>query len=553
MVFFGKKKIQTDSKEIIQTYSPMSSKERLFYVGFLILALIFTVRYILWWFQPQHIPTNTSIFLPVISIMNYILFVLLTYVVFFGLILRLGAWFTAWFMKRPKNIKPQENLKVAFITCYVPGKEPLKMLEKTLISMRDNEYKHDTWVLDEGRDPEVQKLAKRLGINYFSRQGIAQYNLRRGLFRRKTKAGNLNSWRNEFENDYEIIAQIDMDHKPHKKFLKSLLGYFTDPQVGYVGIPQVYKNTRNWIAKGASEQTHFYYGPIQQGSYGSHMPFLIGTSHLYRVVAMQDIGGYAPTISEDYLTGFRFVNKGWKGVYVPKILARGLGPTSWADYFNQQMRWSYGLYEILFSHTRTLFSKLSIKQKINIIFSQLFYFNGFTLIFGVFLTVLYLFTGITPTNMEVEEWILYAFPAYFSNFSLSLFLHKYHIDRKNEPRVGVAGMLLGQAASIVYAYALVRIILRKRLVYTVTPKGRKKSTNIRTFTPHITILFASVLGLEWSFIQNFDSEIMRFWATMNILLFSAIIGSNYVHSLNYYKKVFRIPTSLFKSLQISRS
>lgn len=548
MVLFRRNTIQAEEK-YIQNYSPMSTKERVLYVSLIVVAIIFITRYVVWWFQPSHIPFGWNSVSPFLRPLDYILFSILSFVVFFGTFLKMGAWITAWFMRKPNKIKPQNNMKVAFITCYVPGKEPLKMLEKTLVAMKNNDYPHDTWVLDEGKSKEVKKLAKSLGVKYFTRNGVTKYNLRQGSFRRKTKAGNLNSWRNEYEKNYDVIAQIDMDHKPYKKMLKSLIGYFSDPRVGYVGIPQVYKNRKNWIARGASEQTHFYYGPIQQGHYGADMPFLIGTSHLYRVEAMQEIGGYAPTISEDYLTGFKFINKGWKGVYVPTILARGLGPTSWADYFNQQMRWSYGLYEILFSHTRKLFLKLSFKQKINIFFSQLFYFNGLTLIFGVFLTLLYLFTGITATNMSVDEWIFYAFPAYASAFFITLFLHRYHIDKKNEPKIGFSGMLLGQAASIIYSYALLRLIFNKRLVYTVTPKGRRKPTNFNTFIPHASILLASVIGLEWSYIHNFSSEVMRLWAGINIATFSTVIGSNYIHYVKIIKNSFKARISFLKRIQ----
>ena len=37
----------------------------------------------------------------------------------------------------------------------------------------------------------------------------------------------------------------------------------------------------------------------------------------------------------------------WKGVYTPDVVAVGEGPTSWTDYFNQQKRWAYGIWEIL--------------------------------------------------------------------------------------------------------------------------------------------------------------------------------------------------------------
>jgi hypothetical protein len=72
--------------------------------------------------------------------------------------------------------------------------------------------------------------------------------------------------------------------------------------------------------------------------------------------------------AEDYLTGVYFFSNGWKGVYLPQVVAEGHGPVNWVGYFNQQTRWSYGLFEILFKHSYKHFFKLTLKQKINIFY-----------------------------------------------------------------------------------------------------------------------------------------------------------------------------------------
>lgn len=519
----------------------MSIFERFTFAGLIMLGLWTTLRYALWWFQPGHIPTNRLSdqysFFPVV---DFLLFLILSFVVFFGLILKIGTWFTTWFMKRPVYIPPQTGLRVAFLTCYVPGNEPLEMLRKTLIAMKKADYTHDTWVLDEGNRDEVKSLCAELGVKHFSRFDKSHYNQQSGPFRKKTKAGNLNSWRNEYEHEYDIVAQLDMDHVPHSDYLMKLLGYFTDPGVGFVGIPQIYKNSENWIARGAAEQTHFYYGPLQQGFYGAHMPFLIGTTHVYRVKAMQSFGGYSPTIAEDYLTGMHFFSHGWRGVYVPEVLAEGLGPVTWEDYFNQQLRWSYGLFEILFKHTHRHIFKLSLNQRINLFFSQLFYFSGIATFLGFILTSVYLVFGINSANIDVIEWGFYAIPAYFSGVLILIFLHRFYIDPKNEPKFGIYGMLLGQAANIIYTVAFAKFITKQKLTYVVTSKNNDSvsSVNWKVFTSHIMILLISILTLEISFITSHDSIVMRFWAVVNAFFLTGIILTGYWFSIK----------SLFKGL-----
>ncbi|MGH7203183.1 MAG: glycosyltransferase family 2 protein [Candidatus Levyibacteriota bacterium] len=512
-------------KEVsLENYSPMSVFERIIFTFLLIVGLFTTFRYTKWWFIPSHIPTNW-LHTP-FHFFDVFIFGALSFVVFLGLFLKIGTWFTIWFIKRPKQMEfPQNLYRVAFITCYVPGKEPMEMLEETLVAMRDAHYQHHTWVLDEGNDPEVKKLCNKIGVFHFSRKDQPHYNQTQGFYRARTKAGNLNSWRHAYEHHYDIVAQIDMDHKPHKNYLIRQLSFFSDPKVGYIIIPQIYKNTKNWIAKAAAEQTHFYYGPLQQGLYGSHMPFLIGTTHLYRVEAMKGFGGYSPTIAEDYLTGMHFTSNNWKGVYLPEVLAQGHGPTNWTDYYNQQMRWSYGLYEILFKHTHRHFPKLSFIQKINLSFSQMFYFSGVATLIGFILTSLYLSFGINSSNMSLFEWCVYALPAYISGYLIYAFLHRYYIEPSKEPAIGIYGSFLSIAASIIYAIAFFNFITRKKLTYKVTAKGNSTHgfSNIPSLAAHIILLLFAVIALEISYILHHSSLIMRFWDVLNIFLISALL------------------------------
>ncbi len=518
-------------RERAQSTAGMSKAERITYLAFVGLGLFFFFRYLLWWFQPSHLPENPS--LGNFYFVNIFLFSVLSYVVFFPSFLKLGTWLSMWFIKKHEDLIPPKGYKVAFVTCFVPGKEPIEMLKETLIAMKAVDYDHDTWVLDEGDSEDVKKICKELEVNHFSRFGKAHYNQSEGHFKSKTKAGNLNSWRVEFEHNYDFIAQVDMDHVPKKDYLTKQLGQFIDPKVGYVVAPQIYKNTENWIARGAAEQTHFYYGPHQRGFSGVGMPFLIGTTHIYRVKAIQDFGGYAPSISEDYLTSMHFSSHGWKGVYVPEIVAEGLGPTSWSDYLNQQSRWSFGLYHILFTHLKKHFFKLTFFQKTNLFFSQIFYFSGLTTVLGFVLTIIYLLTGINSTNMTINEWALYAIPAYLSSILVLIFLHRFYLKPKEEPIIGVRGMLLGQAASIIYTVSLLRFIFGGKLTYVVTSKtGESESwTPFKSLTPHIAILVVSILALTVSLITGHNSLIMRFWAVLNIFFLSTLLIAIYWQNL----------------------
>lgn len=495
-------------------------------------SFVLLLRYFIWWTSPTHLPQNTFIIPEMQFAINLALFVLLTFIIFIGHIMHLTTWLISLNIKQPITKKPKEGLRVAFLTCYVPGSEPLYMLKKTLIAMLKVQYKHDTWVLDEGNDPSVQKLCRELGVQYFTRSGIPYYNANTGSFRAKTKAGNLNAWRDVNEHNYDVVAQIDMDHIPKETFFMETLGYFDNPEVGFVVPPQYYRNRKNWISRGAQEQTNFFYGALMRGLGGLHIPLLIGTSHIYRVKAMEQIGGYSPNIAEDHLTGLTLHSYGWKSVYVNKILARGIGPLNWADYFNQQMRWSYGLFEILFKFGPKLRKTLQLRQKLMYFLIQLFYFTGVAMVLGVFLTSLYLLFGINTTNINFMEWFTYAFPSYVISTLTLLYLYLYNINPEEESPFGMLGMFLGIGASVIYAIAFFKFVTRQKLTYLVTNKNAEsipRPLPLSVFSTHIALVLLSVVSLIASLLLDHNSLILRFWSVIFTATTTAVIASNYYY------------------------
>lgn len=498
---------------------------------FVVVALL--VRYIFWWFEPQHIPLNW-INSP-LHFIDFAVFSLLSFVIFIGYISTFGVWLSIWSMSKPKALIPQPGLRVAFLTCYVPGKEPLSMLKKTLLAMIAVRYTHDTWVLDEGNDPEVKALCRELGARYFTRKNKPGFNEYQGSFRTKTKAGNHNAWRYFYESEYDVIAQIDMDHKPKRNFLEKTLGHFSDPKVAMVGSPEIYKNKENWIAKGASEQSAIFHHIMQTGYYGVDMPLLIGTSHLYRVTAMNDIGGYAPTIVEDHLTGMKLYAKGYKGVFVPDVLAQGHGPLNWADYFNQQFRWSYGLFEILFKHTPFMVKNLKWQQRIHYVLAQTYYLTGVGVFLGIVLTILYLLFGIQPTNMRLGEWLSYAIPLFIAEQALQMFIYRLSVNKKHSPIVGLTGKFLNLGANMIYVMAFFMFLLQRRISYEVTAKDTKRQpvvVPLHVFDFHIAMLLLASAGLFLSVVTDHTAMMQRLWGLFTVVSMSLVIASNYVPFAN---------------------
>ncbi|OGK42846.1 hypothetical protein A3A74_01410 [Candidatus Roizmanbacteria bacterium RIFCSPLOWO2_01_FULL_35_13] len=517
----------------------MNRLQSAIYLALVASAVFFTLRYFIWWINLTHIPLNWTY--ANLHFLDVLIFITLTFAVFLPMLNDFGVWFALWFMSKPKHIPIIKKYTVAFLTCYVPGKEPIDMLEKTLTAMKKVRYEHDTWVLDEGDDSEVKLLCKRLDVKHFSRKCRLQYNQSEGKYRTKTKADNHNAWLNQFEDNYDIIAQIDMDHIPEPDYFERTLGQFEDPKVGIICMPQYYKNTDNWIARGSAEQAYLFHGPIQQGYYGCDMPFLIGTSHIYRRTAMKDIDGYAPTIVEDHLTGMLFYSRGWKGVFVPEVLARGDGPTNWLDYFNQQMRWSFGLFEILFNHTPKILDKLNWQQKINYFTAQLYYFSGVSVFLGTVLTFFYLVFGINSAHMNLLIWLTYSVPTFILGILIQIYVHQFTIDPKKEPVYGIIGMFLNLGANLIYTLAFFKFIAGKKMQYMVTKKGSMaidSKTPIEIFIPHLVMVFLMTYALASSFVLKNNALQLRLWAVFSIISLSGVVGSS--HLYYFYKRLEKL-------------
>jgi cellulose synthase (UDP-forming) len=529
--------------------SAMSKGQRAFY--FFIILFGFTLASIFgfWWLKEGHIPTNFS---GRAHILDLALYSTLTFVVWYHIIQELFFWFVGFFMKHPQPIQPSPGMKVAFLTAFVPGSEPLEMLEKTLKAMVSADYPHDTWLLDEGDDQEAKRLCALYGVRHFSRKGIEKYNTPDGHFKAKTKAGNYNSWYKEHGEKYEYVAQIDVDFIPNKDFLTKTLGYFQDPKVGFVGSPQVYGNTEDsWIAKGAAEQAYGFFGTIQKGLYSHDMPLFIGANHVVRVKAHNTIKGYSGHIVEDHLTGMKFYANGWKSVYVPEVLAVGEGPSTWDAYFSQQMRWAYGLFHILFTQSPKLFLKMKPLHIFHYFILQQYYVYGLAQALAILLLALYLIFGVEATSMKLGNLLIFYLPLMVVQQIIFIYLQKFNIDPKKEKGFMIRAKLLNFAVWPIYFVALLGVLTGKRLTYKVTPKGDRQGEDevkLSLFIPHFILGSITFAGLIASFYTKHQAIQLIFFAWLNTTILYYFVLNEAVKKLMNFIESLELSNAPFVSL-----
>jgi cellulose synthase/poly-beta-1,6-N-acetylglucosamine synthase-like glycosyltransferase len=194
-------------------------------------------------------------------------------------------------------------------------------------------------VMDDSARPEVAELAAEYGFTYDVRDN-------RPLLK---KAGNLKYAFDRTEGD--LIVIFDADFCPRADFLTELVPYFGDPTIAIVQSPQFFdadKKRQGWLEESAgSVQESFYrWAQVSRDKLGA--PICVGTCAIYRRSALHDSGGFAQIgHSEDVHTGVNLMKVGYRTIYVPIVVAKGLCPDKLSSFISQQYRWCLGSMSLL--------------------------------------------------------------------------------------------------------------------------------------------------------------------------------------------------------------
>ncbi|RPK74575.1 cellulose synthase catalytic subunit [Streptomyces sp. ADI95-17] len=441
----------------------------------------------------------------------------------------------------PVPVVPETGTRVAFLTSFVPGKEPLEMVTRTLeaaVRVRHRGPLH-VWLLDEGDDPAVKEVCARLGVHHFSRRGVAHWNRDRGPHRARTKHGNYNAWLDAHGGDYEFFASVDTDHVPLPNYLERMLGYFRDPDIGFVIGPQVYGNYDTFVTKAAESQQFLFHALIQRAGNRYGAPMFVGTSNAVRISALRQIGGLYDSITEDMATGFEMhrarnprTGRKWRSVYTPDVLAVGEGPTAWTDFFTQQLRWSRGTYETILKQYWKGFCSLPPGKLLNYTLMIVFYpMSALNWILAALSCALFLGIGASGVQIDPVVWMMLYGNASALQIGLYTWNRRHNVSpHEPEGSGGLAGMMMSALCAPVYARSLLDAVLRRKSSFVVTPKGDSCSPDTLFGTFRIHLFFLLVFGgsIAASFVFGHGHPAMLTWAAMAMLITAApVLGWRY--------------------------
>ncbi len=433
----------------------------------------------------------------------------------------------------PVPVTAQAGIRVAFLTTYVPGKEPLSMVRATLegavrVTHPGPGGVVDVWLLDEGDDVQAKALCEELGVRHFTRHGVPEWNRTKGVHKARTKHGNYNAWIAMHGGAYDYFASVDTDHVPHPDFLARMTGFFRDPDVAFVVGPQVYGNYTAPVTKAAESQQFLFHALIQRAGNRYRAPMFVGTNNVVRIAAVKQIGGLYDSITEDMATGFELhrhrnpkTGHHWQSVYTPDVLAVGEGPASWTDFFTQQMRWSRGTYETLFKQYWKAPFTMPPGRLLSYTLMLVYYpMTAVNWLLGILSCFLFLWFGASGTQVSASVWLMLYSDAAALQVGLYLWNRRHNVSpHEPEGSGGLAGMAMSALSAPIYLKSLGAALIRRPSRFVVTPKGGDTSPD-RVMTFRIHLFWAAVLSasLAASFVLDHTHAAMRTWAVLALAI-----------------------------------
>ena len=421
-----------------------------------------------WWLEPSH---RTSI---LGSVLNAIVLLYLTgFPVFFVVA-----------VNRMRNVSSHikvPRLRTALVVTRAPS-EPWEVAKSTLIAMlnQDFPYRYDVCLADEGPTDEILRWCWANGVIVSTRDGAEQYHRKTWPRRRKCKEGNLAYFYDHwgYEN-YDVVVQLDCDHRPSPTYLTEMVRPFDDPAVGYVAAPSICDTNAatSWSARGRLHAEATFHGAFQLGHSAGWSPLCIGSHYAVRTAALRAIGGIGPELAEDFATTFLLNVAGWHGVFAIDAEAHGDGPNTFAAMLVQEFQWSKSLTVVLFKLVPRNLGRLDWPHRLRFTYALCFYaLLVVSTMIGLLLAPAAAVTGRPWMNVNYGAFLVHWWALSTCLLALALFMRRRGLLRpRRAPIISLDNwlyMLVRWPAVARGICAAIVLVVRPRAEnFRVTPKG----------------------------------------------------------------------------------
>lgn len=470
-----------------------SGVDRLVLSGLMVGGLVAMLHFFDFWFRAEHVANGFT-------------FVLLSMALWYGISRIVLGWIAVHAIRVPEHVHAREGLSVAIFTTSSPG-EPLSMFERTLAACSRIRYPHTTYLLDDTRDRAFAEVARRHGAVHLELLDLPG-----------AKAGKINAALKRTHEDFVLV--LDPDHVPFPEFLERVLGHFDDPRVGFVQVCQAYYNQgQSAVARGAAEQTYAFYGPTQMGLNGLGCVLSIGANCTFRRTALEAIGGHGVGLAEDLVTAVHLHGAGYRGVYVPEVLSRGLVPEDLRSFFQQQLKWARGVYEVLFVDVVARWASLRGFQRLTLLTVGTYYLFGVSTLIYMLIPHLAILFGLYPVRMNLAGLAVAGLPLVGFAAAVHFYAQRFYCDPRTESGLNLRGLALKIVCWPVFCQGLWLALGNRFVRYVPTSKRRLSSSALPLcwplfFCASLTLASSAVVGLR--FLQGEPTAI----ADAGMLMFS---------------------------------
>lgn len=408
--------------------------------------------------------------------------------------------------------------------------EPLYLLEKTIAASTNLDYpthKFKIHVCDDGRRNSLKLLCKKYNVNYISRDN-----------NEGAKAGNINNALKYLKGD--LFAVLDADMIPKKEFLSRTVGYFTNENLAFVQVPQVYYNKDTYqynLMKNIPNEQDFFMRDIQEARAARNAVLHVGTNALFKREYVNEIGGY-PTcsITEDMAVGMLLQSRGYDSVFINEELVLGLSATTFTELVKQRDRWCRGNIQVL-KHFNPIFTKgLTLPQKIAYFDGGVYWFSNLQKIVFILFPLIYLLTR----KLIIDSSILTLL-----NMYIPFIIGQILIFNTLSP--GNRKLTWAHFYEIAMAPHLTLSILKEMLFFktkfNVTLKEiqqDKKQFQFRVALPHIVIVIVTIIAwiVSTRLLIEKNIHVQAYLLNMIWSIYN-FIGAIICIKVSYQKPIFR--------------
>lgn len=417
-------------------------------------------------------------------------------------------------------LSPNADFKYPKVSIHLPiHNEPPEMVRKTLNALAKVDYpNYEVLVMDNNtKDPAVwqpvQADCDRLGakFRFFHLDNWPGF-----------KAGAINYALTNTAEDAEIIAVIDSDYILSPDWLKSMVPYFDQENVGFVQSPQDYRDANQGAFKDMCYWEYagfFNIGMVQRNEFNAIIQH--GTMTMVRKSAFDKVGAWGEwCICEDSELGLRLYEAGYDSVYCKDSFGKGLMPDTFSGYMTQRFRWVYGAMQIIKKHWRHFLpnkkSALTSAQRYYFVAGWLPWFSdALALLFTIASLILTTMLILNPLHSElpIKAFLLPTIGLFLFKVLRGLWLYKARVACSTFHALGAA--LAGLSLTHTVALGTLQGLFTSGKPFMRTPKYEEQGPLIAGLLVIwqelllMSLLIAGIVAMRME--PQFDNDSGRLW------------------------------------------